>query len=408
MFKLELTWDRPAKISSTQSKHTLRIRIIPQTEGKDLPTLPCHLALALDTSMSMAGEKLQQAKLACKTVVTQLRKSDRFSLASFSTQVTTLIQGSSNEAEAKKAISELKPGGVTRTDLALNWLKTALPAEAGVARVGILITDGQATNAGGMILDDVNPLTNQAAELSDLGMTLCVVGLGDAANFNTALLTDLSDKGKGAFLYADTPASLAPMLETTLRKSQAIALLDAKLTLKPSPGVTIKGFCRYRPEYLPLEETAKNQLYLGTIAANKPTDILIALETPAATELGNTLGKREIIEVQLTGEGVSATEKAEINYTNSYREAQQLNQEVDGDRLGWEINLYSKEIIDIGDSNPKRTGVLLEEIQIAAIKAGQNQIAEEAAKQNQELKQTGKLNPDRATGMLRESRKLGE
>lgn len=408
MFKLELTWDRQAKISSTQSTHTLRTRILPQTEGKDLPTLPCHLAIALDTSMSMAGEKLQQAKLACNIVISQLRQSDRFSLASFSTQVTTLIQGSSNEAEAKKAISQLKAEGVTRTDLALNWLKTALRAEAGVARVGILITDGQATNAGGMVLDDASPLTNQAGELSDLGMTLCVVGLGDAANFNTALLTDLSDKGKGAFLYADTPASLAPRLEETLRKSQAIALLNAKLTLKPSPGVTIKGFCRYRPEYLPLEETAKNQLDLGTIAADRPTDILIALETPRATELGNTLGKREILEVQLTGEGVSATEKAEINYTNSYTEAGQLNLEVDSDRLGWDINLYSKEIIDIGESNPNRTGVLLEEIQVAAIKAGRKQIAEEAAQQNQELKQTGKLNPNKSTKMLQTSRKLGE
>jgi hypothetical protein len=53
MFDLELTWDRPAQLSSQQpnrsdSNHVLRVRIIPQTDG-NLPSLPLRSTIALNT-----------------------------------------------------------------------------------------------------------------------------------------------------------------------------------------------------------------------------------------------------------------------------------------------------------------------------------------------------------------------
>lgn len=64
------------------------------------------------------------------------------------------------------AINQLEAGGVTRTNLALDWIKSVFPQETGVARVGILITDGYPTNSLGKSLEDLTPLIQKAQELN--------------------------------------------------------------------------------------------------------------------------------------------------------------------------------------------------------------------------------------------------
>lgn len=403
MFNLDLTWDRPAKISSQVTNHVLRVRIIPQGSQQGLG-MPLHLALCLDTSSSMQGEKLEQAKLACQSVVAQLRNQDSLSLSSFASRVSPLLQ-KARSSSANTNLDRLTADGVTRTDLALDWIQTTLPAEPGIARVGILITDGHATNNQGKILEDITPLINQATQLAAAGIVLCAVGLGNAANFNTGFLVELSDRGRGAFLYADTPAALEPLLQARLSACQAIAADAVKLKLEPATGVQIKGFCRFRPEYLPLEETAPNELTLGLLQADTPTDILIEVEIPALG-FGDSAHSREVLNVQLMAPGTAPIiGQASIQYTNSFRESQQVDETVNSDRLFWEINLYTTELTRTND--PKRTGELLTNIQVAAMKSGEATIANQAAQQLETLQQSGRVNTDKTTKLLRDSRNLG-
>lgn len=221
------------------------------------PVYLCELRSPSIPANQWGGENLQRDQEACRAVVAQLRDRDRLSLAGFSTSVTPLLQslpgGAAALQPANTAISRLTAEGVTRTDLALDWIVNALPLESGVARVGILITDGHATTPQGFILDDTGLLIDRSKQLANLGIILNTVGLGNANNFNTAFLTDLSDKGRGSFIFADTPASLQPQLQKRLTECQAMATENTIIQLIPSNGVTIKGFCRYRPEYLPLE-----------------------------------------------------------------------------------------------------------------------------------------------------------
>ena len=418
MFDLELTWDRPAKLNSQQANyrdgsHVLRVRIQPKTDA-NLPSLPIRMAIALDTSQSMKGEKLQRAKEACLAVVSHLRDPDYLSLAGYSTRVTPLLEslagGGAAAGFAEGAIADLQARGVTRIDLALDWIEESLLPEKSPPLVGVLITDGHATNAGGTPLDNMTPFIVKARNMKSCGIILCAVGLGDAANFNTSFLTDLSDQGGGAFIYADTPDKLLSDLQNRLKADQEIAIVDAKLHLTLlASGVKATSYCRFRPEYLPLEETRPNELSLGTLRRDYPTDILISLDLPSIS-FGEPLGSRDIISVELTARGLETPIKktAAITYTTAYSEAQKVNTEVNRDRQCWEINLYSKEMIDIGNSNPKRTGELLTEIQVTAAKAGELDLASQAAQQLDDLQKTGNLNPDKATGMLRDSRNLGK
>ena len=402
MFDLQLDWDLPAKISSQDTRHVLRVRLTPKANS---PQLPLQMAIALDTSSSMTGNKLEGAKTACRTVMGQLRDGDRLSLASFATGVSALGDRSADPNHLEAAINSLQAEGVTRTDLALTWLQEQLPPASGIARVAVLITDGHPTNRQGRTLEDTTPLVERVRDFANAGITLFTVGLGDAANFNTDFLVQLADRGRGGFLYADDPSQLEPQLQAQLSRCQAIGFEDVQLILTPLNQASVESFCRYRPDYLPLEEIAPNELVLPPISTREPTDILIEIRVPPLN-VHQAISEQEVLKLQVQGSGMTPiTAKVAIAHTQSYKAAQQVNREVERDRLGWDINLNSSELPRSQD--PNRTGELLTNIQVAAYKSGRNDIMQQAAQQLQTLQQSGQLNPGQVTGLLRDTRKTG-
>jgi Ca-activated chloride channel family protein len=95
--------------------------------------------------------------------------------------------------------------------------------------------------------------------------------------------------------------------------------------------------------------------------------------------------------------------QAAIAHTQSYKAAQQVNRDVERDRLGWDININSSELPRSQD--PNRTGELLSNIQVAASKSGRRDIMQQASQQLQTLQDSGKLTPAQVTGLLRDTRK---
>jgi len=379
------------------------------------PGLSLRLAVALDTSGSMEGEKLSHAKMACLEIVGMLRPEDRFSLATYSTQVRkqfeNLAGGVTARTTAENQLSTINAAGITRTDLALEWIQANLPAEKDVTRVGILITDGKPTNPKGRELEDVSPVTALAGQMGESGVTLCTVGLGNAANFNTAFLAEIGSRGRGTYIYAETPADLTPRLQRRFLASQAVAVDDAKLTLAPlRPGAQINGCCRIRPEFIPFDLPVggrESAIAIGALRRDIATDILVEVQAPPP-DFGEGTGSRPLVEAQITAVGLPTpiSSIAEINYTASVLEAQRQDRDVDGDRILWEINANAEELAQAFD--PYQTGKLLGNIQQAAANAGHQDIAGQAAHQLDELYKTGELDPAAVSRLLDMTRNRGE
>ena len=150
MYNLELAWDRPAHTGNIAEEHVLRVRA--RAVGA-VKALPLRMAIALDSSSSMEGEKLKSAKDACDTMLRHLRPEDKVWIASFATRVIPLVDGVEGDSGLRSAaqakLADLEAEGVTRTDLALEWIQRTLKAETGLVRVGILITDGHPTDTKG-------------------------------------------------------------------------------------------------------------------------------------------------------------------------------------------------------------------------------------------------------------------
>jgi Ca-activated chloride channel family protein len=389
----------------------LRVRIVPQVTGSGLPL---RLAIALDVSGSMEGEKLQHAKAACEAVTGLLRKEDRLWLAGFSTGVAEILSSATGGSKAcdrvRSAIASLQASGVTRTDLALEWIGRSLQAAHGASRVGLLITDGHATDPQGQALRDTElaTLVGQAGTIGGGGITLCAVGMGDAAHFNTAFLADVTDRGRGSFVYARDPGALRSSLQDQLRSAQAVAVNDAAVTVKPlKSGVSLGTVCRFRPEFAALEasgDAASMRYAIGALASGAPTDVLVQVTT-AALGFGERLGSHEVVEVAVEGGGAAASARAVIEWTNSLIAAQAMDGEVDKDRLMWEVNVYAGMLQRTAD--PLRTAEVLKAIADNASKAGQADVARRATADLDELLKKGVLPPDRRTGTMADVRKTG-
>src|SRR5262245_22184462 len=98
--------------------------ISPQLKMTKDQQVPRDLVLVLDTSGSMAGVKMEQARKALKYCLDRLNPGDRFGLINFATQVSKyrdkLTDGSSEQvAQARKWVDELEATGGTNISEAL-------------------------------------------------------------------------------------------------------------------------------------------------------------------------------------------------------------------------------------------------------------------------------------------------
>src|SRR5881396_1681616 len=93
----------------------------PGIDAKETKVIPKDVAFVLDTSGSMAGKKLEQAKKALQFCVENLNAEDRFEIIRFSTEVEPLFDKlvratTANRDRANDFIKDLKPIGGTAID----------------------------------------------------------------------------------------------------------------------------------------------------------------------------------------------------------------------------------------------------------------------------------------------------
>ena len=154
------------------------------------------VVLVLDTSGSMEGEKIVQARQAARYVVEHLKPDDRFAIVPFNTTVNryapTLLPASDAAAAGAYIDSLIAAGG---TNISGALLEAAALVEAERPTTILFMTDGLATEG---ITDTALLLENVAAALP-ANARLFAFGVGD--DVDTTLLDTLAQNHRGATTY---------------------------------------------------------------------------------------------------------------------------------------------------------------------------------------------------------------
>lgn len=209
---------------------------------------PVNLALVLDRSGSMAGEKIDQCRRAARQLVEQLDARDRFSLVTFGSDVTTLVSSTLATPEGKTrmlaAIDSIAELGGTNISGGVEAAVAELAryrSDFGVSRI-VLMSDGQA-NEG---IADPAGLSSMARRISSQNLTLSSIGVG--LDFNERVMESIAEYGGGSYHFLSNAEQLSNIFGGELKQAVATVAIGTSLSVTPAPGVTVADVYGYFSE----------------------------------------------------------------------------------------------------------------------------------------------------------------
>lgn len=196
--------------------------------------VPVNLAVVIDRSGSMSGFKLNQAKLAARQLIAELREEDRLAIVHFGSDVKSmdgLIATEANKARLLAYVDSIWDDGGTNIGQALavgRDLVLKAQSKFQVNRI-VLVSDGQPTEG----VTDFGALIQEVRETRGHGIAVSAVGVG--SDFNEQLMEAFAETGGGAYAYLQDAAQLASIFKKDLAAAGTQVARGVVLTFR-APG----------------------------------------------------------------------------------------------------------------------------------------------------------------------------
>ncbi|MBN1605917.1 MAG: VWA domain-containing protein [Polyangiaceae bacterium] len=226
--------------------------------------VPRDLIVLLDTSGSMRGEPLEQAKRVVGALIDSLGPSDRFELIEFGSEPRRFRSGATaatdqNRRAARGWLARLRAGGATEMREAIVAALDSL--REGAQRQVLVVTDG--------LIGFEEEIVAEVLRRLPVGSRVHTLGIGSAVN--RSLTGPLARAGRGSEQIAELGVDVAPLIGRLLARMHAPALVDVKVSgsaLKALASHAVSDLMGGAPALIPLElEPAGGELVVsGTTA----------------------------------------------------------------------------------------------------------------------------------------------
>jgi Ca-activated chloride channel homolog len=255
------------------------IQVGPAPAQKKPERPPLKLALVLDRSGSMQGEKLSIAKRATLAVLDQLAERDKVAVVVFDDRI-DIVQAvapvnSALKSQVNKALQKIE----ARANTALHegWLTgcNAIVSDAGVAGENVLarcflLTDGIA-NVG---VTDPERIAGEAAGVREnTGISTSTFGIGQ--DYNELLLGPMAVAGGGQFHHLRTPEEIFNTFVGELGELLSIAARQVRLEIELESGLSMDLISAY------WMDTARLSVAIGDLQYNEEQHAIAHVRFPA-------------------------------------------------------------------------------------------------------------------------------
>jgi Ca-activated chloride channel family protein len=280
-----------ATIGKTGRGETFFFASVTGTDASGLAAPPMNLAIVVDRSGSMKGDRIANAIAAAIGTVERMRDGDSVSVVSFDTDSTVVVPPTLTNATTRPsieaAIRSIRLGGDTCISCGLEEGMRQLDRTAlGNERVNrmILLSDG-ATNHG---VRDMGGLRAMAGRMRDKGTAISTIGVD--VDFDERVMTAIAAESNGLHHFVANPSELPSVFSQEFDALLASVAGDAELSVELPPGVEVdQVFDRtFR------REGSRVIVPFGTFSAKQEKTVLMKLRVPADRE-----GVQPVVDVKL-------------------------------------------------------------------------------------------------------------
>jgi Ca-activated chloride channel family protein len=202
--------------------------VSPRAELGKAQQAPRDMVFVLDTSGSMSGAKMEQARKALTFCIDHLGAQDRFAVLSFATTVRQFADDlrpakKGELARARKWISSLEADGGTAIDAALKAALDLRPADTGRTFTVVFFTDGEPT------VGETNPerIVQAVADRNTSHTRIFTFGVGN--DVNATLLDRLAERTRAVSTYVRPEEDIEVKVSSLYAKISHPVLTDLKL-----------------------------------------------------------------------------------------------------------------------------------------------------------------------------------
>jgi Mg-chelatase subunit ChlD len=239
-----------------------------------------NVALVLDRSGSMGGEKIKLARQAVERALQMLHPDDRFALVVYDTVVDVLMESTpctqDARREALRRLAEIDARG--GTDLSSGWLsgceQVARFLDSGALGRCLLVTDGLANHG----IKDHDTLVQHAHELRQRGIVTSTFGVG--ADFDERLLQRMADAGAGHFYFIERAVQITDLLTSELGEALEVVSRAVTVAAEAPAGVRVELLNPW-----PTQATRDGVVVtLGDLASAQEISLVFKVTLPAGAE----------------------------------------------------------------------------------------------------------------------------
>ncbi|RUS89511.1 hypothetical protein EGW08_002744 [Elysia chlorotica] len=198
-------------------------------------TLPKDIIFVLDVSGSMYGSKIEQLRVALKTILSDLKPQDRFNIITFSSSTSKWKEGlvdvdESSISTAQEYVKGMRANGMTNINDALLTALSEMKGRHDNERVGMIffLTDGNPTQGE----TDANKIARNILNANERTVAIFSLAFGEGADYDSLKSLSAQNLGFARKIYEASDAAL--QVSSLYNEISAVSIKDMSIKYQNS------------------------------------------------------------------------------------------------------------------------------------------------------------------------------